>query len=57
MFVPTILLIIFSISACLESASYGLYEIYSNNNKVGGIILIILSAIALFVPIIVYSMK
>lgn len=57
MFVPTILLIIFSISACLESASYGLYEIYSNNNKAGGIILIVLSVIALFVPTIVYSMK
>lgn len=34
MLVPTILIIIFSITACLESISYALYEIFSNNNKI-----------------------
>ncbi len=52
--IAVFLVIIFSIAASLESAVYGIYEINLNKNKLGGIILLILSLIGLFFPILIY---
>lgn len=52
--IAVFLIIIFSIAASLESAAYGIYEINLNKNKVGGIILLVLSVIGLFFPILIY---
>ena len=52
--IAVFLVIIFSIAASLESAAYGFYEISSNKNKLGGIILLILSLIGLFFPTLIY---
>ena len=55
--IAIILIILFSVTASLESASYGLYEITANKNKVGGIILIVLSLVGVFLPILFYLQK
>ena len=55
--IAVFLIIIFSIAASLESAAYGIYEINLNKNKVGGIILLVLSVIGLFFPILIYLSK
>ena len=55
--IAVFLVIIFSIAASLESAAYGFYEISSNKNKLGGIILLILSLIGLFFPTLIYLSK
>ncbi len=52
--IAVFLIIIFSIAASLESAAYGIYEINLNKNKAGGIILLVLSVIGLFFPILIY---
>ncbi len=44
----SILIIIFSIAAALESAAYGFYEWQVNKNKVGGTFVIILSILRTF---------
>ena len=55
--IAVFLVIIFSIASSLESAAYGFYEISSNKNKLGGIILLILSLIGLFFPTLIYLSK
>ncbi len=55
--IAVFLIIIFSITACLESTAYAIYEINVNKNRPGGIILILLSIIGLFLPVSVYLLK
>lgn len=49
-----ILSVAFSIAMCLESGAYAIYEIMINKNKLGGIVLILLSLFGLVFPIIMY---
>lgn len=49
-----ILVTLFSIAACVESIAYAIYEIKVNKNKSGGIVLIVLSLIALVFTIYIY---
>ena len=55
--VSFILVIAFTIFAFLESFSYAIYEIKINQNKFGGITLILLALVGLIFPISVYLTK
>lgn len=50
----SILVVLFSIYASVESFAYAIYEIKVNQNKSGGIILILLSLAGLILPIVSY---
>lgn len=45
-------IILLSIWVCIKTISYGLFEIKENNNKFGGITVIVFSIIALILPIV-----
>lgn len=45
-----VLVFLFSLFIFFKTVSYGLYEIKTNNNKFGGIIIIIISIVILFLP-------
>lgn len=45
-----VLIFLFSLFIFFKTISYGLYEIKTNNNKFGGIIIIIISIVILFLP-------
>ena len=49
------LVLILSIIIFIKTTSYGLYELKENNNKTGGITVIVIASIALFLPnVVVY---
>ena len=52
-----ILVIAFTIFAFLESFAYAIYEIKINQNKSGGIVLILLALVGLIFPVSVYLTK
>ena len=52
-----ILVIAFTIFAFLESFAYAIYEIKINQNKSGGIVLILLALLGLVFPVSVYLTK
>lgn len=52
--VTTVLVVLLSIYACVESFIYAIYEIKVNENKFGGIVLILFSLAALILPSISY---
>lgn len=52
--VTTILVILFSLYACVESFIYAIYEIKINENKFGGGVLVFLSLAALILPNVSY---
>ena len=52
--VTLILVIFLVVFAFIESASYSIYEIKINQNKMGGICLLILSFVGLIFPLVAF---
>ena len=50
----SILIVLFSVLASVESFAYALYEFKVNENKTGGITLMVLSLIGLVFPVAIY---
>lgn len=55
--ITKILIIIFAVFAFCESISYGYYEMKVNQNKPGGISIMVLSVIAVIFALVMYSTK
>jgi len=53
--VTFVLILLFCIYASVEGVSYAIYEIKVNNNKTGGIIVLLLAITALIMPFIIQS--
>ena len=49
-----ILVVLFSIAACVESTAYAIYEMMINKNKPAGIVLIVLSLVGVVFPVFMY---
>ena len=52
-----ILIILLTLVICIKTISYGLYEIKNNNNKFGGIFVIIFAIISSIFPNIIVFIK
>lgn len=52
--IVTFLVILFALIACIEPIAYGIYEIEINKNKSGGLIIILLTILALIFAVTMY---
>lgn len=52
--VVAFLVVLFALIACIEPIAYGIYEIEINKNKPGGLIVILLTIVALIFVITMY---